>query len=45
MWLPFYQLPLITAWDTAQVDGPVGEYTDSPLSGFYNIYDWFVPAG
>jgi peptide/nickel transport system substrate-binding protein len=44
VWFPFYQLPLITAWDTSQVDGPVGEYTDSPLSGFYNIYDWFIPA-
>jgi peptide/nickel transport system substrate-binding protein len=42
VWLPFYQLPLITAWDTAQVAGPVGDYTDSPLSGFYNIYDWSV---
>lgn len=45
VWLPFYQLPLITAWDTSQVDGPVGEYTDSPLSGFYNINEWFIPAG
>ena len=42
VWMPFYQLPLITAWDTAQVEGPVGLYTDSPLSGFYNIYDWSV---
>lgn len=45
VWLPFYQLPLITAWDTAQVEGPVGEYTDSPLSGFFNVFDWSVPAG
>jgi peptide/nickel transport system substrate-binding protein len=44
VWLPFYQLPLITAWDTAQVEGPVGEFTDSPLSGFFNIFDWSVPA-
>lgn len=44
VWMPFYQLPLITAWDTTQVEGPVGEYTDSPLSGFYNVYDWSVPA-
>lgn len=44
VWMPFYQLPLITAWDTSQVDGPVGEYTDSPLSGFYNINEWFIPA-
>lgn len=44
VWLPFYQLPLITAWDTSQVSGPVGEFTDSPLSGFYNIYDWSVAS-
>lgn len=44
VWLPFYQLPLITAWDSAQVAGPVGIYTSSPLSGFYNIYDWYIPA-
>jgi ABC-type transport system substrate-binding protein len=43
VWLPLYQLPLITAWDTAQVAGPVGVYADSPLSGFWNIYDWYVP--
>jgi peptide/nickel transport system substrate-binding protein len=44
VWLPFYQLPLITAWDTAQVEGPVGEFTDSPLSGFFNVFDWSVPS-
>jgi peptide/nickel transport system substrate-binding protein len=44
VWFPFYQLPLITAWDTTQVSGPVGLYTDSPLSGLYNIYDWFVTS-
>jgi peptide/nickel transport system substrate-binding protein len=40
VWLPFYQLPLITAWRTDLVAGPVGEYTESPLSGFWNLYDW-----
>jgi peptide/nickel transport system substrate-binding protein len=43
VWFPFYQLPLITAWRTDLVAGPVGEYTDSPLSGFWNVYDWSVP--
>jgi peptide/nickel transport system substrate-binding protein len=43
VWLPFYQLPLITAWRTDLVTGPVGEFTDSPLSGFWNVYDWSVP--
>lgn len=45
VWLPFYQLPLITAWDTTAVEGPVGLYTDSPLSAFFNVFDWSVPAG
>jgi peptide/nickel transport system substrate-binding protein len=40
--LPFYQLPLITAWRTDQVSGPIGEFTDSPLSGFWNMWDWSV---
>jgi ABC-type transport system substrate-binding protein len=43
VWLPFYQLPLITAWRSDTVTGPVGEFTDSPLSGFWNLYDWSVP--
>ncbi len=43
VWLPFYQLPLITAWRTDLVEGPVGEFTDSPFSGFWNMYDWSVP--
>jgi peptide/nickel transport system substrate-binding protein len=42
VWLPFYQLPLITAWDSSQVGGPVGLYTSSPSSGFTNVYDWYV---
>ena len=41
--LPFYQLPLITAWRTDLVAGPVGEFTESPLSGFWNLYDWTRP--
>jgi len=44
VWLPFYQLPLITAWDTSLVDGPVGTFTSSPYSGFENMYDWFLAS-
>lgn len=44
-WFPFYQLPLLTAWDTAAVGGPVGLYTSNPYSGFGNMYDWFIPEG
>ncbi|MGH9000794.1 MAG: ABC transporter substrate-binding protein [Acidimicrobiia bacterium] len=41
--LPFYQLPLITAWRTDMVEGP-GAFTSSPLSGFWDLYDWSVPT-
>jgi peptide/nickel transport system substrate-binding protein len=44
VWLPFYQLPLITAWDSSQVGGPVGETTNSSYGGFANMYDWFIPS-
>ena len=44
VWLPFYQLPLVTAWDTSLVDGPVGEFTSAPYGGFANMYDWFEPS-
>lgn len=40
--LPMYQLPLITAYDTDVLGGPVGEFTSSSYSGFSNIYDWFL---
>ena len=42
VWLPFYQLPLITAWSSETIGGPVGLYTDDPYGGFGNLYDWFL---
>jgi peptide/nickel transport system substrate-binding protein len=41
-WMPFYQLPLITAWRADTVSGPTDLYKNSPYSGFENIYDWSV---
>ena len=40
VWIPLYQLPLITAWRDDKLAGPVGEYTNSAYSGFANLYDW-----
>jgi len=42
VWMPFYQLPLLTAWRTDTVSGPTDLYKNSPYSGFENIYDWSV---
>jgi peptide/nickel transport system substrate-binding protein len=40
VFLPFYQLPLITAWNSDRLDGPVDAYTSSTYSAFENLYDW-----
>lgn len=41
-WLPLYQFPTLTAFNTTKVGGPVGTHTNSPHGGFENIYDWSV---
>jgi peptide/nickel transport system substrate-binding protein len=40
--LPLFQTPLVTAWNTQKLAGPVGRFTSSPYSGFENIYDWYL---
>ncbi len=42
VWLPFYQLPLITAYRSDKVAGPVDAYTLSSLA-FYNLNKWHLP--
>jgi peptide/nickel transport system substrate-binding protein len=43
VWLPLYQKPLITAWRTDKIAGPVGEYNDTALSSFFNVEAWHRP--
>ena len=40
VWLPLFQKPLVTAWRGDKLEGPVGLYTSSSYSGFYNIDQW-----
>jgi len=40
VWLPFYQLPLFTAWNSDKLEGPIGDTTNSSYGGFFNVYDW-----
>jgi peptide/nickel transport system substrate-binding protein len=39
-WIPLYQKPLITAFRSDKLAGPVDEFTSSPLSCFYNMAEW-----
>jgi peptide/nickel transport system substrate-binding protein len=43
VWFPLYQKPLITAWRTDKVGGPIGTYNTTGLGGFYNLYLWTKP--
>jgi len=38
--LPFYQLPLIIAWRSDQITGPIDEYVNSSYAAFYNMNKW-----
>ncbi len=40
--LPLYQFPTLTVIRTDKIDGPVGDFTNSPGGGFENIYAWSV---
>jgi peptide/nickel transport system substrate-binding protein len=41
-WIPLYQKPLITAWRDDKIGGPIGAYTSTSLSAFYNVHEWYV---
>ena len=43
VWLPLYQKPLITAWRTDKIAGPVGKYNNTALSSFFNVEEWYRP--
>ncbi len=42
VWVPFYQLPLITGWRTDKIAGPVDDFNTSSLV-FYNMNKWHLP--
>jgi len=43
VWLPFYQLPLVGAWRSDRVAGPIGDFTMSAYTNFWNINKWHLP--
>ena len=43
VWFPLYQKPLITAWRTDKVAGPVGTYNETGLASFENLSEWHLP--
>jgi peptide/nickel transport system substrate-binding protein len=40
--LPLTQFPTLTVIRTDKIEGPVGDFTNSPGGGFENIYAWSV---
>jgi hypothetical protein len=42
--LPLYVLPLISAWRTDKIAGPIGRYGSTPYGIFFNMNQWYVPA-
>jgi peptide/nickel transport system substrate-binding protein len=43
-WLPMFQKPLILAWRDDKLAGPIGNYTPTSYSGFFNMYDWYLKS-
>jgi peptide/nickel transport system substrate-binding protein len=43
-WVPMFQKPLILAWRDDKLAGPIGDYTPTSYSGFFNMYDWYLKS-
>ncbi len=43
-WVPMFQKPLILAWRDDRIAGPIGDYTSTSYSGFFNMYDWYLKS-
>jgi peptide/nickel transport system substrate-binding protein len=41
-WIPVLQKPLLTVWHSDRLAGPVGDYTASTYSGFFNMHAWSI---
>jgi peptide/nickel transport system substrate-binding protein len=42
--LPLYVLPVVSAWRTDKIAGPIGRYSSTPYGMFFNMNEWFVPG-
>jgi peptide/nickel transport system substrate-binding protein len=43
-WIPMFQKPLILAWRSDKIAGPIGEWTSTSYSGFFNINKWYLKS-
>jgi peptide/nickel transport system substrate-binding protein len=41
--LPLYVIPVISAWRTDKIAGPIGRYSSTPYGMFFNMNEWHVP--
>jgi peptide/nickel transport system substrate-binding protein len=42
--LPLYVLPVVSAWRTDKIAGPIGLYSSTHHGMFFNLNEWYVPA-
>jgi len=40
--LPLYVLPVVSAWRTDAIAGPIGVWNSSPYGLFFNINEWYL---
>jgi len=44
MGLPLFVVPIVSAWRTDKIAGPIGRYASSPYGLFFNMNEWHLPA-
>jgi ABC-type transport system substrate-binding protein len=44
MGLPLFVVPVVSAWRTDKIAGPIGRYASSPYGLFFNMNEWHLPA-
>ena len=40
--LPLYVVPVVSAWRSNTLDGPIGVWNGSPYGLFFNMNEWYL---
>jgi peptide/nickel transport system substrate-binding protein len=43
--LPLYVSPVVAAWRTDKIAGPIGDFNSSPYGLFFNVNEWYKVRG
>jgi hypothetical protein len=39
--LPLFVMPVVSAWRTDKIAGPIGQYSSTPYGMFFNMNEWY----